>query len=148
MDFSAPGWPRITNKCTGNDLIAKGDQFIVLVEGEKAVEFVVPADVIESLTDKDGECGIGFQVCNVIVKSATLEAGEPEKAARIIDNDNVIPYCFGEYEMPAEELSAAPAADNSDDAETTSPKTGNTSASALVCVTAIAAAAAFAAKRK
>lgn len=148
MDFSAPGWPRITNKCTGNDLIAKGDQFIVLVEGEKAVEFVVPADVIESLTDKDGECGIGFQVCNVIVKSAKLEAGEPEKAARIIDNDNVIPYCFGEYEMPAEELSAAPAADNSDDAETTSPKTGNTSASALVCVTAIAAAAAFAAKRK
>lgn len=71
----------------------------------ETVEFVVPAYVIEGLTDKDGECGIGFQVCNVIVKSATLEAGEPEKAARIIDNDNVIPYCFGEYEMPAEELS-------------------------------------------
>ena len=82
----------------------------VLVEGEKTVEFVVPADVIEGLTDKDGECGIGFQVCNVIVKSAALEAGEPEKAARIKDNDNVIPYCFGEYEMPAEEESASPAA--------------------------------------
>lgn len=116
MDFSAPGQPRIKNKCTGSDLIAKDDQFIVLVEGEKTVEFVVPADVIEGLTDKYGECVIGFQVCNVIVNSATLEAGEPEKAARIIDNDNVIPYCFGEYEMPAEEETAAPAADNADDA--------------------------------
>lgn len=50
--------------------------------------------------------------------------------------------------MPAEEETSAPAEDNADDAEITSPKTGNTSASALVCVTAIAAAAALAAKRK
>lgn len=39
-----------------------------------------------------------------------LEAGEPEKAARIIDNGNVIPYCFSEYEMSAEKESSAFAA--------------------------------------
>lgn len=39
-----------------------------------------------------------------------LEAGEPEKAARIIDNGNVIPYCISEYEMSAEKESAAFAA--------------------------------------
>lgn len=39
-----------------------------------------------------------------------LEAGEPEKAARIIDNGNVILYYFGEYEMPAEKESSAFAA--------------------------------------
>ena len=39
-----------------------------------------------------------------------LEAGEPEKAARIIDNGNVIPYCFSEYEMSTEKESSAFAA--------------------------------------
>ena len=39
-----------------------------------------------------------------------LEAGEPEKAARIIDNGNVISYCFSEYEMSAEKESSAFAA--------------------------------------
>lgn len=39
-----------------------------------------------------------------------LEAGEPEKAARIIGNGNVISYCFGEYEMSAEKESSALAA--------------------------------------
>lgn len=145
MDYSAPGWPRITNKCTGDDLIVKEDQFIVLVQGEDTVEFVVPEDVIAGLTDKDGECGIGFQVCNVIVKSAKLEAGEPQKEARIIDDDNVIPYCFGEYEMPAANEAAAPAAE---EAETTSPKTGNASAAALVCVTVMAGTAALTARKR
>ncbi|WP_432650318.1 hypothetical protein [Huintestinicola sp.] len=149
MDYSAPGWPRITNKCTGDNIIAKEDQFIVLVQGEDTVEFVVPEDVIAGLTDKDGECGIGFQVCNVIVKSAKLEAGESQKANRIIDDDNVIPYCFGEYEMPEE--AAEPAAEETaaaEEAETTSPKTGNTSAAVLVCITALAGTAALAASKR
>ena len=141
MDYSAPSWPRITDKCTGDDLIAKSDQFIVLVQGETRVEFVVPQDVIEGLTDKDGECGIGFQVCNVIVKSATLEAGETEKPARIIDNDNVIPY-----EMPEETAEAAPA--ETEIAETSSPQTGNNSAAVLVCITAAAGVTAFAARKR
>lgn len=145
MDYSAPGWPRITNKCTSDTGISKSDQFIVLVEGEKSVEFVVPADVIAGLTDKDGECGIGFQVCNVIVKSATLEAGTPEAEFRIIDDDNVIPYCFGEYEMPEE--TEAPAADVSD-GETTSPTTGNTSSAVMISVASIAAIAAVMSRKR
>ena len=146
MDYSAPSWPRITDKCTGDDLIAKSDQFIVLVQGETRVEFVVPQDVIAGLTDKNGECGIGFQVCNVIVKSATLEQGETEKPARIIDNDNVIPYCFGEYEMPEETAEAASA--EAEIEETSSPSTGNSSAAILVCITAAAGVTAFAARKR
>ena len=156
MDFGAPGWPRITNKCTTLAGVSKSDQFITLVDGETSVEFVVPADVIENLTENDdGEIGIGFQVCNVIVKSATLEKGEPESEFRIIENDNVIPYCFGEYEMPAEELSADTAsADNSasDASETSSdsdsPKTGNRSVAVAASVMIISGAAAIATKKR
>lgn len=146
MDYSTPAWSRITNQCTTESGIAKEDQFIVLVEGEKSVEFVVPADVIAGLTDKDGECGIGFQVCNVIVKSATLEPGSPENEFRIIDDDNVIPYCFGEYQMPdAEETADEEAAPASDEAPVTDaasddtfPATGNTSAAVITSVAALA----------
>ena len=153
MDFGAPGWPRITNKCTTLAGVSKSDQFIALVDGETSVEFVVPADVIENLTENDdGEIGIGFQVCNVIVKSATLEKGEPESEFRIIENDNVIPYCHGEYEMPAADTASA---DNSasDTSETSSdsepsPKTGNRSAAVAASVMIISGAAAIAAKKR
>lgn len=140
MDYQAPAWPRITNKCTSDTIVAKEDQFICLVQGEDTVEFVVPADVIAGLTLKDGEGGMGFQVCNVIVKSATLEPGTPEAQYRIIDEDNVIPYCFGEYEMPDE--TAAPAADTTAE-ETASPSTGNASTAVIISFAAVAGAAAL-----
>lgn len=148
MDYSANGWPRITSQCTSDTIVAKEDQFICIVQGETSVEFVVPESVIEGLTvSDDGVGGIGFQVCNVIVKSATLEAGTPEAQYRIIDNDNVIPYCYGEYEMPAADTSAAPASDTAVE-ETTSPSTGNASAAVILSVMAVAGTAAFISKRK
>ncbi|MGN1417082.1 MAG: hypothetical protein ACI4XF_09570 [Oscillospiraceae bacterium] len=138
MDYKTPAWSRITNKCTSDTIVAKEDQFIVLVQGEKSVEFVVPQDVIENLTEVDGEGGIGFQVCSVIVKSATLEPGTPEAQYRIIDEDNVIPYCFGEYQMPEAEETAAPAetesADTTESTESDFPATGNAPAAAIVSV--------------
>ena len=147
MDYKAPSWPRITDRCTSDTIVAKKDQFICLVQGETSVEFVVPADVIAGLTVEDGEGGMGFQVCNVIVKSATLEPGTPEGQYRIIDEKNVIPYCFGEYEMPEE--TAAPAADTDATVEeTTSPTTGNTSAAVIVSFAAIAGVAALASRKR
>ncbi|MGN0696545.1 MAG: hypothetical protein ACI4J5_07275 [Oscillospiraceae bacterium] len=142
MDYKTPAWSRITNKCTSDTIVAKEDQFIVLVQGEKSVEFVVPRDVIEGLTEVDGEGGIGFQVCSVIVKSATLEPGTPEAEYRIIDEDNVIPYCFGEYQMPeAEEAAEAPAEAETASADTSAestesdfPATGNAPIAAVVSV--------------
>lgn len=147
MDFGAPGWPRITNKCTTLAGVSKSDQFIALVDGETSVEFVVPADVIENLTENDdGEIGIGFQVCNVIVKSATLEKGEPESEFRIIENNNVIPYCHGEYEMPAVSETAEVSETFSDNS--LPPQTGNRSAAVCAAVMIISGAAAAVTKKK
>ena len=69
-----------------------------------------------------------------------MSIGTPEAQYRIIDEDNVIPYCFGEYEMPDE--TAAPAADTTA-SETTSPTTGNTSTAVIISFAAVAGAAAL-----
>lgn len=148
MDYSATSWPRILDQCTSDTVIAKEDQFICLVQGEKTVEFVVPQDTIANLTEKDGVGGIGFQVCNVIVKSAEIEAGTPEKAYDIIDesNDNVIHYGLGELsreDVVKKSDAASPEADN----QTATPTTGNTSVCIIISVMTVSIAAAIACRK-
>ena len=61
----------------------------------------------ETTIQPDSECA-GNWGAGAYIPQDELEAGEPEKAARIIGN--VISYCFSEYEMSAEKGSSAFAA--------------------------------------
>lgn len=111
MDYDN-SWTRVTDQLTSDTMVAKADGFIVVKENQTSVEFVITADTISTL----GDSGLGFQVQNVIVKSANLEAGSPEAAYTIIDEDAVKDYCFGTDEAAAEdeaatEEEAAPAED-------------------------------------
>lgn len=140
MDYDN-SWTRITAKCTSDTMVAKADEFVVLKEGETTVEFVVPADVVNSL----GDSGIGFQVQNVIVKSANIEAGSAQGAVTIIDEANVIDYCNGRFELGG--AAEAPAADAAPEASTEAPATGNAPVAAIAVVMALAGAAAVASKK-
>ena len=105
MDYDN-SWTRVTDKLTTTSEVAKADGFVVIKESQTTCEFVIPADVCASL----GESGLGFQVQNVIIKSATLEAGAPESPFTIIDEADVKDYCFevaAETEAAAEETEAA-----------------------------------------
>lgn len=111
MDYDN-SWTKVTDQLTSDTMVAKADGFIVVKENQTSVEFVITADTISTL----GDSGLGFQVQNVIVKSANLEAGAPEAAYTIIDEDKVYDYCFGTDEAAAEdeaatEEEAAPAED-------------------------------------
>lgn len=158
MDYDN-SWTRVTDQLTSDTMVAKADGFIVVKENQTSVEFVITADTISTL----GDSGLGFQVQNVIVKSANLEAGAPEAAYTIIDEDKVYDYCFGtdeaaaedeaateeeaapaEDEAAADEVTEAPAADT-----TTAPAaTGNTAAATIAVVMVAAGAAALISKRK
>lgn len=63
----------------------------------------------ETTIQPDSECA-GNWGAGAYIPQNELEAGESEKAARIIGNGNVISYCFSEYEMSAEKGSSAFAA--------------------------------------
>lgn len=170
MDYDN-SWTRVTDQLTSDTMVAKADGFIVVKENQTSVEFVITADTISTL----GDSGLGFQVQNVIVKSANLEAGAPEAAYTIIDEDKVYDYCFGTDEAAAEdeaatEEEAAPAEDEAaadeateevvEDAAaevteapaadtTTAPAaTGNTAAATIAVVMVAAGAAALISKRK
>lgn len=68
MDYDN-SWTRVTDQLTSDTMVAKADGFIVVKENQTSVEFVITADTISTL----GDSGLGFQVQNVIVKSANLE---------------------------------------------------------------------------
>lgn len=102
MDYDN-SWTRVTDQLTSDTMVAKADGFIAIRENQTSVEFVITADTIATL----GDSGLGFQVQNVIVKSANLEAGTPEAAYTIIDEADIQAYCFGtEDEAVAEEPAA------------------------------------------
>jgi len=102
MDYDN-SWTRVTDQLTSDTMVAKADGFVVVKEGQTSVEFVIPATTISTL----GDSGLGFQVQNVIVKSANLEAGSPEAAYTIIDEGDVKDYCFSPIEEAAAETEAA-----------------------------------------
>lgn len=102
MDYDN-SWTRVTDQLTSDTMVAKADGFIAIKEHQTSVEFVITADTIASL----GDSGLGFQVQNVIVKSANLEAGSPEAAYTIIDEGDIQAYCFGSEEEAAAEGPAA-----------------------------------------
>lgn len=102
MDYDN-SWTRVTDQLTSDTMVAKADGFIAIKEHQTSVEFVITADTIASL----GDSGLGFQVQNVIVKSANLEAGTPQGAYKIIEEADIQAYCFGTEEEAAAEEPAA-----------------------------------------
>lgn len=168
MDYDN-GWADLSAECTSDTVIAKTDGMFCIPEDATTVEFVLNGSVIAGL----GDTGVSFQVQNVTIKSAELEAGTPEnEIPRVSDSDGK-DYCFGRKtfeelggaapasdDAPAEDAAeaaedtaapadenvteAAPAADNS----TTAVQTGNVTVTAIVAVMAAAAGAAIASRKK
>ncbi len=119
-----------TTDITSDTAVIKGDGFIAINQDATSVDFVVSADKIATL----GDSGIGFQVNNVWVKSATLElADAPAAAFKVITDEEVADYCFGAADAPA---------------ATENAPAGNTSAAVLVSVMALAGVAMAATKIK
>lgn len=160
MDFDN-GWADMTPECTSDTIIAKVDGMFCIPEDATTVEFVLNGSAVAGM----GDSGLSFQVQNVTIKSAELEAGSPEaEFPRVSDTDGK-DYCFGrktfeelgggaasaEEDTSAEE--AAPeeteAAPQGDAATATTPvKTGNTTASAIAVVMIGAGAAAVLSRKR
>lgn len=156
------GWKSQTDFCTSDTAVAKTDGWICVPKDSTTIEFVLSADAIPALGD-DGLC---FSNCNVLIKSAEYELGEPQaEMVRVSDADGKA-YCFGEYtvggaaedeaaEETAEEPAEEPAEEVVEETEdvpasddvTAPAATGNASSVAIVSVMAIAAAAAVASKK-
>lgn len=164
MDYDN-GWADMTPECTSDTVIAKTDGMFCIPEEATTVEFVLNGSAVAGM----GDSGLSFQVQNVTIKSAELEAGSPQgELPRVSDADGK-DYCFGkktfeeltggaapaeeaaEEDAPAEEaapadeaVETAPAADST----TTSSKTGNASAMAIAVVMVGGLAAAVVSRKK
>ena len=115
--------PTDTSKITSDTAVAKEDGMLVVngTLAEDTVSFVISADAINALTDD----GLTFQANDLIVTSADLEAGTPEGALRIVNEEQsglMIQEgkTYEEVTAPADEAAPeetaeeAPAADEED----------------------------------
>lgn len=102
-------WVGFTDSLQSDTVMAKDDDGnFVLADGQTSVEFIIPADVISTLADG----GLGFMVCNVIVKSADItKADAPQSAIKRITSEEAEKLTVNEYGVEAapEETEAAPA---------------------------------------
>lgn len=103
------GWDAITSQLTAEKAVAKPDGFMQVRADQTEVEFVVPSAVAKDFWG----AGLGFQVSNVIIKSATLSDGAPENAIVTVTDADTPAYCNGTFdpfaaETEAETTEAAP----------------------------------------
>ena len=110
MDYDN-SWTAVTDYLTSDTAIRKPDGFIYVTQSQTEVEFVIPADCIETL----GESGLSFQVNNVTVNSAEIEAGAPEAEMRILGDEFKVAYCM--EESTYEELTAGAADESAEETE-------------------------------
>lgn len=83
----------------------ESDGNFVLADGQTTVEFIIPADIISSLADG----GLGFMVCNVIVKSADIsKADAPQGAIKLVTKEEGEQITLGTYGAESAETEAAP----------------------------------------
>ena len=75
-------WIAIETGLTSDTDVRKPDGFIVVKKSATTVSFVIDTNAIASLTDN----GLQFQVYNVTINSADLEAGSPEGDFKPIDD--------------------------------------------------------------
>jgi hypothetical protein len=135
MDYDN-GWTRVTDYLTTTSEYAKPDGFIAIKETQTSCEFVIPADTIATL----GDSGLGFQVQNVIIKSAELEAGSPENAFGVVEDADITDFCFSELsdttsdttdeaiDTEVDDVAVEEVADTTDTADTTEDAAADTSA--------------------
>ncbi len=76
------GWKEVIEGITSETECRKPDGFIVIKKSATTVTFVIDSNAIESLAD----AGLQFQVNNVTVNSAVLEAGTPYDGFKSIDD--------------------------------------------------------------
>ncbi len=130
------------NAITSDTACMKADGFIPVKEAATTVEFVISADAIAATTGD-----IGFQVCSVWIKSATLEKVDELQAPITIIEDAIVSdpegYCFGDFDPVA-----APAAAEEAPAATENTETGNAPIVGMVAVMALAGVAMVASKKK
>lgn len=164
MDYDN-GWTDMTPEITSDFEVAKADGMICIPENDTTVEFVLNGSAIAGM----GDSGLGFQVQNVIIKSAEIEAGSPQGELTRVAEDDGVDYCFGRKtfeeltggaaaeDAPAEETEAAPEETEdaapaetapASDSTTTSSKTGNASAMAIAFVMVGGLAAAVISRKK
>ena len=135
-------WVGFTSDLQSDTAFTNDDGNFILADGQTSVEFIIPADVISTLADG----GLGFMVCNVIVKSADIsKADAPQSGVRLITSEEAEKVTVGEYAAESDETEAASAETVT---LTTSPATGNASAAFAAAVMAVAGAAAVAAKKR
>ena len=135
-------WVGFTSDLQSDTAFTNDDGNFILADGQTSVEFIIPADVISTLADG----GLGFMVCNVIVKSADIsKADAPQSAIRLITSEEAEKVTVGEYDAASDETEAASAETVT---VTTSPATGNNSAASVAAVMAVAGAAAVTAKKR
>lgn len=106
-------WTGFTTSLQSDTAYAmESDGNFVLADGQTSVEFIIPADVISTLNDG----GLGFMVCNVIVKSADItKADAPQGAIKLLTSEEAEQVTVGAYgaepaetETAAEETAAVP----------------------------------------
>ncbi|MBD5138106.1 MAG: hypothetical protein HDT24_02195 [Ruminococcus sp.] len=141
-------WVGFTSDLQSDTAFTNDDGNFILADGQTSVEFIIPADVISTLADG----GLGFMVCNVIVKSADIsKADAPQSSIKLLTTEEAEKVTVGEYVAASDETEAAPAETDAA-AEpvtvTTSPATGNNSVASVVAVMAVAGVAAVAAKKR
>ncbi|MBD5147001.1 MAG: hypothetical protein HDT21_14015 [Ruminococcus sp.] len=141
-------WVGFTSDLQSDTAFTNDDGNFILADGQTSVEFIIPADVISTLADG----GLGFMVCNVIVKSADIsKADATQSAIKLLTTEEAEKVTVGEYVAASDETEAAPAETDAA-AEpvtvTTSPATGNNSVASVVAVMAVAGVAAVAAKKR
>ena len=113
MDYDN-GWADMTPECTSDSVIAKVDGMFCIPEEATTVEFVLNGSAVAGM----GDSGLSFQVQNVTIKSAELEAGSPQgELPRVSDADGK-DYCFGRTTY--EELTGGAASDDASAEEDTS----------------------------
>lgn len=106
------GWDAITSQLTAEKATAKPDGFMQVRADQTEVEFVVPSAVAKDFWG----AGLGFQVSNLIIKSATLSDGSKENDIVTVTDADTQAYCNGTFDPFAAETEAA--AEETDAAET------------------------------
>lgn len=99
-------WVGFTDQLQSDTAYAKDDDGnFVLADGQTSVEFIIPADVISTLADG----GLGFMVCNVIVKSADItKADAPQSPIKRVTSEEAEKLTVNEYGVEAAEADAVP----------------------------------------
>ena len=102
------GWKEVIEGITSETECRKPDGFIVIKKSATTVTFVIDSNAINSLADT----GLQFQVNNVTVNSAELEAGTPYDGFKPIDDKYSKDYSYESktyeelYPSAAEEAAA------------------------------------------